>query len=124
MQILNRDRSIYLNRWWLIPHNPLCNIFLHIYHGGDEQHLGFHDHPWASVASLLKGGLAEMLRIGKYEVRRVVGRDPAGIKSEVARVQRVVYRARDCVHYIERVIPKTTTLFITGRRKKEWGFIQ
>lgn len=96
----------YLRRWWVIPRNPFCNVYLHeILHSDDDRAL--HDHPWANTSVLLSGGYIEHTPEGVFERK-------AGD---------VVSREADALHRLE-VMPgqPALSLFITGPTIREWGF--
>ena len=96
----------YLRRWWLIPRNPFCNVYLHeILHSDDDR--AFHDHPWQNTSFIIAGGYIE--------------HTPSGVFHRQA--GDVVSRAADALHRLE-VIPgqSAISLFITGPTVREWGF--
>lgn len=97
----------YLHRWWLIPRNRWFNIYLHHFMRSDDDR-ALHDHPWWNLSILLKGGYIEHLPDGvkKY---RVLGD--------------FVWRRATQAHRIELAAGPVWTLFITGRRVREWGFL-
>lgn len=45
----------YLLRWWVIPRNPVFNIYLHQFRRSDDDR-ALHDHPWLFNASWLLSG--------------------------------------------------------------------
>jgi hypothetical protein len=113
---MSRDATIpLLNRWYLayadgdrrqrsdIP----FNVFIHQFMSSDEPIL--HDHPWWFFTIILKGGYWEHLRDGSRVWRR-----PGSFRFN-----------RGTFHWIE--IPesgKTWSLFIRGRKTREWGFLE
>jgi hypothetical protein len=106
----------YLKRWWVIPRNRRLNIYLHQFLRDDEDR-ALHDHPWASLSIILWSGYIEHLQNGKTVNRRagqLVLRKP----STAHRVE--LYRDRS--RLTPRPIP-AWTLFITGPRVREWGFL-
>jgi hypothetical protein len=48
----------YLLRWWLIPRNPILNIYLHKFLRDDDDR-ALHDHPWPWCSILLSGSYIE-----------------------------------------------------------------
>ena len=105
--VVGSPESPYLYRWFLIPRNRWLNVYLHKFLRDDEDR-ALHDHPWNSVSVCLRGGYDEQT--------------DAGVKR--FRVGSVKYRSAT---YRHRVIVSTLgrpawTLFITGRRVREWGF--
>lgn len=105
------DGAVYLNRWHLIPRNPLLNIYLHEFCRSDDDR-ALHDHPWASVSIILRGYYAEhRILQGGVNTRRRFG--PGA----------VIFRGARYAHRIE-IAPgaRCWTLFITGPRIRQWGF--
>lgn len=96
----------YLRRWWVIPRNEGCNVYLHeILHSDDDR--AHHDHPWDNVSMLIEGSYIE--HTGDVALERTAG-------STVTR------KATDA-HRLE--IPpggRAVSLFITGPKLREWGF--
>ena len=96
----------YLRRWWLIPRNEGCNVYLHeILHSDDDRAL--HDHPWDNTSMLL---------IGSY-----IEHTPEGVFDRAA--GSIVTRKATDAHRLE--IPeggRAVSLFITGPKLREWGF--
>lgn len=96
----------YLRRWWIVPRNEGCNVYLHeILHSDDDRAL--HDHPWDNTSMLLEGSYIEHIPEGSFE--RTVGS--------------IVSRKASDAHRLE--IPeggRAVSLFITGPRIREWGF--
>jgi len=101
----------YLRRWFVIPRNPIFNIYLHQFLRDDDDR-ALHDHPWAWCSILLRGQYVERT------VDDVTLRHAGSMKiSGPRRAHRVVLvkdldgKARSC-----------WTLFITGPRVRTWGF--
>lgn len=95
----------YLLRWWLLPRNRWFNIYLHkILRDDDDRAL--HDHPWSSVSIVLRGSYREVT--------------PSGTRRYEA--GSVIFRTATLPHRLEVVDGPVWTLFITGRRIREWGF--
>ncbi len=109
--VMNRGRP-YLQRWWLIRRNRVCNIYVHRFLRSDDDR-ALHDHPWASLTWCLDGGYIEHMR---DQVRVVRPGDIVGRRAATAhRVElHTGYRA---------LLPRyAMTLFITGPKIREWGF--
>ena len=97
----------YLRRWWVIPRNPVFNLYLHQFLRSDDDR-ALHDHPWASVSVILHGSYTEILPDGpRHRPEGWVG----------ARGPRAAHR----VQLADGGLP-VWTLFITGPRVREWGF--
>lgn len=96
----------YLRRWWVMPRNLYCNVYLHeILRSDDDRAL--HDHPWDNSSWLIEGEYIEHL-VGGPRVRR------AGdfVSRRAASLHRLV-------------IPeggRAVSLFCTGPKVREWGF--
>lgn len=96
----------YLLRWWVIPRNPIFNVYIHLFLRSDDDR-ALHDHPWMNVSILLDGSYREHL------ADRVVER----------RAGAVVFRlSGKTSHRIELHQGPCWTLFLTGPRYREWGF--
>lgn len=95
----------YMLRWYLIPRNWLCNVYLHKFLRDDDDR-ALHDHPWASVSLLLKGKYTEVTTSG-----RVVYSAPS-----------IRFRSSTFSHRVELNGGTAWTLFLTGRTVRNWGF--
>lgn len=96
----------YMRRWWIIPRNEGCNVYLHeILKSDDDRAL--HDHPWANTSMLIEGRYKEITPEGVFE------RGPGD----------TVKRAAHAMHRLE-IYPgeKAVSLFITGPKVRDWGF--
>lgn len=96
----------YMFRWFVIPRNPLMNIYLHQYVGNDDDR-ALHDHPWWSFSLMLHGSLLEFDADG---VREIVEGES---RFRTARYAHRLMLSRDW---------QAITLFITGPRIRRWGF--
>ena len=96
----------YLRRWWVIPRNQLCSVYLHEINASDDDR-AFHDHPWENTSIVLAGSYIEHTPDGVFE--RHAGD--------------TVSRPADALHRLE-IEPgeRALTLFITGPVIREWGF--
>lgn len=112
-----RDRP-YLLRWWLIPRNPVLNIYVHQFLRSDDDR-ALHDHPYLwNVSWLMAGNYMEWI--------------PSSAGSQVPlpmfrKSGDVVRRWGPAPHRIQlhRAGGEEIacwTLFITGPRVREWGF--
>ena len=100
----------YLLRWWVIPRNWLLNAYLHLFLRSDDDRAR-HTHPWLWNMSVL-------LR-GKY--REWFGDGPNDYVDRVAPAFK--FRWGAAAHRIELIDGPVWTLFITGPRWREWGFL-
>lgn len=116
--IIGDKSDPYLLRWWLLPRNPVLNIYLH-YFMRDDDDRALHDHPWASCSVMLKGSYIEhTIAAGGIH------------KRELRTAPSVRFMAPRRAHRIELVEMTKPwkgrrpcwTLFITGPRMREWGF--
>ncbi len=104
------DDEDYLERYYLFLKDRKSfpfNIFLHKFLKSDNEDL--HDHPWNFTTIILSGGYWEYTPIGKTWY------GPGSV---------IVKKATD-FHRIEldkNLNCSTWTLFIPGRRVREWGF--
>lgn len=104
--VIGESARPYMLRWYIIPRNPLCNVYLHKFCRDDDDR-ALHDHPWPSMSLCLKGRIVEETRTG----RRLIG------------IGSVVFRRATFAHRVE--LPggrPAWTLFITGPSVREWGF--
>ena len=101
----------YLRRWWLIPRNPLFNVYLHQFLRSDDDR-ALHDHPWANMSLLLQGQYVEhTIAAGGVHRRELL----------VAGATRVRPSGK-YAHRVELVDGPCWSLFITGPRYRSWGF--
>lgn len=108
----------YLHRWYVLPRNPLLNVYVHKFLRDDDDR-ALHDHPWPSVSLLLRGRYVEQTFTGRA--------NPATGERETERRLftwgSVVFRGAEYAHRVELVggVP-AWTLFVTGPRVRKWGF--
>jgi hypothetical protein len=114
--VIGDAETPYLRRWWVIPRNPIFNIYLHQFCRSDDDR-ALHSHPWAFNASIL-------LR-GNYDEHTPKGVTPREAGSLYVRWgaawHRVELRTYTPIFDGPRPSP-VWTLFITGPRVREWGF--
>lgn len=101
----------YLMRWYVIPRNPVLNIYLHRFLRSDDDR-ALHDHPWVNASYLLEGSYTEhTIAAGGIHNRHE------------RRAGAIVLRGPRAAHRIElNNVGPCTTLFITGPRMRDWGF--
>lgn len=130
--VIGGEDSPYLRRWWLIPRNRVCNVYLHHFLRSDDDR-ALHDHPWASISVILAGpGYEEVVADGHPS-------NPARHRYRTWPVGSVIVRLRARHAHRIALLPITRiphpmggveligehpvwTLFITGPRVREWGF--
>lgn len=112
---------VYLNRWWLIPRNPIFNLYLHQFlHSDDDRAL--HDHPWCNLSILLRGRYTERVPLNQHQAN---GFDyvPGHWVDVRRRAGEWAFRFG---HHRHRLIIEPSancwTLFITGPVYRRWGF--
>ena len=111
-------------RWWVIPRNPLFNIYLHKFVQSDTDE-ALHDHPWLNMSILLRGEYLEIMG-DVAGLRPIVG----NLRGVIRRPFRPVFRRAVTAHRVllfmhgeYNDIPYPVwSLFITGPVLREWGF--
>lgn len=100
----------YLMRWYILPRNPVFNVYLHWFLRSDDDR-ALHDHPWVNLSILLDG---------EYTEHTIAA---GGIhRHTVRRAGDLVLRGPRAAHRIELHAGVCTTLFVTGPRLRQWGF--
>lgn len=95
-----------LRRWWIVPRNRQCNVYLHETLHSDEDR-ALHDHPWDNGSFLIEGSYIEVTPDGEF--LRSAGD--------------IVTRAATDAHRL--VIPeggRAVSIFTTGPIIRDWGF--
>lgn len=101
----------YLVRWWLIPRNPLFNVYLHLFLRSDDDR-ALHDHPWANCSILLRGSYTEhTIQAGGIHHHQVLQQGSIRVRLTGRTAHRIELHDGPC-----------WTLFITGPRYRSWGF--
>lgn len=108
------DRVIgvnYLSRWYIIPRNKWFNVYLHEFRGSDDDR-ALHDHPWWSISFCLRGKIDEVYRV------------PGSERQRTRAITRFLpyFREAELRHRIVLKEGPAWTLFITGPKKRIWGF--
>lgn len=117
--IVNRSTGKpYLTRWHLLPRNPLLNVFLH-HITDDDEGRALHDHPWWNCSIILAGGYMERQFVAPTFVRLGFTQTFATFRGHGS----VLVRSATTAHRLETRGFTAWTLFITGPRYREWGFI-
>lgn len=131
--VVGGEDNPYLRRWYLLPRNPWLNLYLHnVLRDDDDRAL--HDHPWANLSWILDGGYVESLpRPGAERRFRDWGtpqlaflkvyRAPGSLilRPRPTQAHRLILTRRFGIMG-DTVITPAWTLFITGPRRREWGF--
>ena len=109
--VIGGDDDPYLLRWFVIPRNPIFNVYLHRFCRSDDDR-ACHDHPWPNASHLLRGEYTEhTIPQGGINRREVLRAGVWRVRWSGALAHRVELHAGECV-----------TLFLTGPRYREWGF--
>lgn len=114
--IIEGGERIYLKRWWIIPRNPIFNVYLHLILA-DDRGRALHTHPWLFFASWMLDGayIEESYTKGRTYIR-----------ERTYRAGAVLFRGPFMAHRleVERVgLPgMALTLVFTGPVVKSWGF--
>lgn len=109
--VIGGQQDPYLLRWFLIPRNPVFNVYVHLFLRSDEDR-ALHDHPWANCSILLDGSYTE------HEILQ------GGVHQKTVKTagQWRFRRSGRMAHRIELHNGPCWTLFITGPRYRNWGF--
>lgn len=115
----------YLRRWFVLPRNPLFNIYLHQFLRSDDDR-ALHDHPWLFNASWLLSGEYFEHTIKAGGVLVCTHRRAGDVKVRWGAAPHRV-ELLTVAHHV-RTQPENDaplpcwTLFITGPRYRQWGF--
>jgi hypothetical protein len=116
--VIGGDESPYLRRHWLIPRNPVFNIYVHEFLRSDDDR-ALHDHPWAFNCSILLEGKYIEWTPGRGNAQRPL--------PSFRRTGQVLFRWGGAPHRLQlyragKCETPCWTVFITGPRVREWGF--
>ena len=103
-QVIGDPADPYLLRWFLIPRNPVMNIYRHRFCQSDPSVP--HDHPWHFLSFVIRGRYREIT-----EARTIVRRPGS-----------VAFRRATSPHRVELLGHPVTTVIITGPHCRPWGF--
>lgn len=108
--IIGGEERPYLIRWWIVPRNRFFNVYLHCFKRSDDDRAR-HTHPWLFNASwLLRNRYREWIGDGPLDF---IDRAEGCIK----------FRWGPAAHRVELTDGDCWTVFITGPRIREWGFL-
>lgn len=108
--VIGGQENPYLLRWHVIPRNPVFNIYLHLFLRSDDDRAR-HTHPWLfNLSYLLQGRYREWTG------------DHAGDHRDLEDGA-IKFRFGEAPHRIELTHGPVWTLFITGPRIRQWGFL-
>lgn len=108
--IIGGKDNPYMLRWWIIPRNPVFNIYLHQFLRSDDDR-ALHDHPWWNVSILLDN---------RY-VEHTIAAGGVNHKAEYL-AGAIRFRRAKTAHRIELTNGLCCSLFITGPVIRHWGF--
>lgn len=127
-------------RWHIIPKNRLFNIYLHKFLLSDEDR-ALHCHPWHNISILVCGSYTEYVKTGPVTVEAFVRNQGFVYARRAVAAHRIELFNERVATEVE-VRPKATwingtrkthkfelrpkpviTLFITGPKIREWGFL-
>lgn len=116
---ITRDGQPYLDRWFIIPRNPLFNIYLHRFVDSDIDD-AHHDHPWWSWSFMLSAyGGWEF-----YNHFHDAYQDTEKVQVRSLHQGDIIFRSAKFAHRIKLESKRPiVTLFITGPRFRKWGFL-
>lgn len=119
----------YLQRWWLLPRNPVLNVYLHLFGRSDDAR-AHHDHPWLfNVSWLLDGDYIEHV-VMKGGIERSTLMKAGALRFRLGpsphRLQLLPDTASIEAGGVEQALRNpelpVVTLFITGPVVRSWGF--
>lgn len=118
-----RDRP-YMLRWYVIPRNPLVNVYLHKFMRDDDDR-ALHDHPWNFLSIMLWGSYREHRDIETRGSDFTFFRSAEKVRGWLS----IAYRRATDRHRVTLRKSLSTgnpipcwTLVITGPRVRDWGF--
>lgn len=118
--IIGSPERPYIRRWWLVPRNRVCNVYLHqILRSDDDRAL--HDHPWPNVSIVLWNRYREITPVKQ-------GQPPHhdfyhdGLTHRIVKMLRPRFRRATDAHRLEIIDGPVWSLFITGPWQRTWGF--
>lgn len=112
--IIAPDGDPYLYRWHVV-HNPeKGNIYFHIQVASDPER-PLHDHPWDNTSNILSGRYIETIQFAPPNGKVFTWERQTGqfISREATDAHRLI---------LPPGVPYVMTLFMTGPKKRKWGF--
>ena len=110
----------YLRRWFVIPRNSVCNIYLHHFLRSDDDR-ALHDHPYWNVSLLLSGAYLEhTIAAGGVHRRAMFYQGDFKFRTAKMAHRIELFEIDDPVTGKE-LVP-CWSLFITGPRVRDWFF--
>jgi len=122
--VIGGMRDPYMRRWFLLPRNPVFNLYLHqIMRSDDDRAL--HDHPWINLSWILAGGYYEVLFCAEPAPGKPLPRRRRQWRAPGFVGWRWAHGAHLLVLGVDTATGGTLecwSLFMTGPRLREWGF--
>ena len=130
-RVIERDKGVpYLMRWNLLglgKDSSLFSIKVHKIIRSDDECL--HDHPWAFVSIILKGGYEEFRfidqdeNISKLSNAKWEPKMMRWVTGKIYKPGQILYRKAEYAHRLV-VLPDTPcwTLVFTFKKFRNWGF--
>jgi len=113
--IIGGEDDPYLLRWFVLPRNPVFNLYLHEFRRSDDDR-ALHDHPYLFNCSVIVEGWYFEHAGGRIRLRR-----PGEVKFRWGRSPHRVELLPGVSPSKNGFVP-CTTFFFTGPRVRQWGF--
>lgn len=125
-QIIGGTERPYMLRWYILPRNPVINVYLHKFMRSDDDR-ALHDHPWWFVSLMLKGEYTEVTdtgsksrTAGSFAFRPAEWRHRVALLVDLDAARDVLTDTSNLPPYLPEL--PCWTLIVTGRRSRGWGF--
>jgi hypothetical protein len=116
--VIEQNGRPYLRRWWILPRNRWFNVYLHHFMASDDDR-ALHDHPWWNLSLLLRGRYVEFVQRADGSTIGLTRRPGQfGLLRRPEQAHRVALLSDGQGGELP-----VWTLFITGPRVREWGFL-
>jgi hypothetical protein len=117
LEIKSKSGVVVFRRYHLFS-TPWFRCYLHRIFQADQDHHS-HNHPWSFLGIILWGGYVE-----RYTTVPV-GADPLTLKTDFRGrgLGSVLWGGGTYFHKIESMLRPTTSLFFTGIKTHEWGYM-
>jgi hypothetical protein len=120
------DRELLMVRTKILK-TPFGNLDLHVFHASDAGR-DLHDHPWAYISLILRGGYCEVTPDSKTQ-RAIINGIPMPVpdggwtRRRRRRPYSLAYRAARFAHRVELIDgTPSVSLVWTFPKYREWGF--
>lgn len=125
--VIENNGAPYLTRWFLTgkpkyEEGESGSLYLHYFHTSDRDR-ALHNHPWTGTSLILKGGYWEERRTFVGMVDGVAQYSPSRAKvCSWLTVNKIGIHDFHCATLLDEK-KGAWTLFFTGPRVKDWGFL-